>query len=103
MRMMVKLEVLAEMIRLLIGIVIGILLIPVGVLAWLSYGHPPVAVTDAAMPFERAITHTPLHTRIDLELPKTVPVEANEATFIAGAHIYRQQCSFCHGVYGSPS
>jgi thiosulfate dehydrogenase len=103
MRMMVKLEVLAEMIRLLVGIVIGVLLIPVGIWAWLSYGHPPIAVTDAAMPFERAITHTPLHARIDLELPKTVPIEANETTFIAGAHIYRQQCAFCHGTYGNSS
>jgi len=101
--MMVKLEVLAKMLRLLLGIVVGILLIPVCVWCWLSYGHPPVAVADAALPFERVITHTPLHTRIDLELPKTVPVEANEATFLAGAHIYRQQCAFCHGVYGNPS
>jgi len=91
------------MFRLLLGIVIGVLLIPVGVWAWLSYGHPPVAVADAALPFERAITHTPLNARIDLELPKTVPIEANEANFIAGAHIYREQCAFCHGVYGNPS
>jgi len=94
------------MIRLLFGIVIGILLIPVGVWLWLSYGHPPVAVADGALPFERLITHAPLHARINLdvlELPKTVPVEANEATFVAGAHIYRQQCAFCHGVNGNPS
>ena len=91
------------MFRLLLGIVIGILLIPVGIWAWLSYGHPPVAVADAALPFERAITHTPLHARIDLELPKTVPIEANETNFVAGAHIFRQQCAFCHGVYGNPS
>jgi len=91
------------MIRLLLGIVIGILLIPFGVWLWLSYGHPPVAVTDAALPFERLITHAPLHARIDIELPKTVPIEANETNFVAGAHIYRQQCAFCHGAYGTPS
>jgi thiosulfate dehydrogenase len=102
-RMMVKLEVLAEMLRLLFGMVIGILLIPVGVWAWLSYGHPPVAVADPSLPFERLITHKPLNARIDLEAPKTIPIEANEATFLAGAHIYREQCAFCHGVYGNPS
>ena len=103
MRMMVKPEVLIEMLRLILGIVIGILLIPAGVWAWVTYGHPPVAAADAPLPFERLITQVPLNSRIDRELPKTIPVEANEATFVAGAHIYRQQCAFCHGVSGSPS
>jgi mono/diheme cytochrome c family protein len=103
MRMIVEREVAAEMIRLLFGIVVGILLLPVAAWAWFTYGHPPVAVADAALPFERMITGAPLHARIDLELPKTVPVEVNEATFVAGAHIYREQCAFCHGVYGNPS
>ena len=102
-RMIVKPEVTAEMIRLLFGIVLGILLMPLAAWVWFTYGHPPVAVADAALPFERMITGAPLHARIDLELPKTVPVDANEATFVAGAHIYRQQCAFCHGTYGNPS
>ena len=102
-RMIVKSEVTAEMLRLLFGIVVGILILPLAVWLWLTRGHPPVAVADAALPFERVITSTPLHARINLELPKTVPVEANEATFVAGAHIYREQCAFCHGVYGNPS
>jgi mono/diheme cytochrome c family protein len=101
--MMVKPEVTLEMIRLLFGIVIGVLLLPAVVWLWLSYGHPPVAVADGPLPLERVITEKPLHSRIDLEMPKTVPVEANEATFVAGAHIYRQQCAFCHGLSGSPS
>lgn len=101
--MIVKPEVTTEMLRLLFGIVAGILLLPLAAWLWFTYGHPPVAVADAALPFERIITGGPLHARIDLELPKTVPVEANEATFVAGAHIYREQCAFCHGVYGNPS
>jgi thiosulfate dehydrogenase len=103
MRMIVKPEDGAQMIRLLCGIVVGILLLPVAAWIWFTYGHPPVAVADAALPFERAITGAPLHARIDLELPKTVPVEANEANFVAGAQIYRQQCAFCHGTYSDPS
>jgi mono/diheme cytochrome c family protein len=91
------------MIRLFFGIVLGIMLLPIGAWLWFTYGHPPVAVADAALPFERAITGAPLHARIDLELPKTVPIEANEAAFVAGAQIYREQCAFCHGTYGSPS
>ena len=91
------------MVRIVLGIVIGLLLVPVGDWLWLSYGHPPVAVADAALPFERMITSGPLHARIDHELPSAVGVEANEATFVAGARVYRAQCSFCHGVFGHPS
>jgi len=91
------------MLRILFGIVLGVLLVPVAAFVWFHHGHPPVAVADTPFPFEREITAIPLGTRIDSEMPKTVPVEANEATFIAGAHIYREQCAFCHGVSGIPS
>jgi len=83
--------------------VVGLLILPGGAWAWFKYGHPPVAVADSPFPFERQITGLPLHTRIDKEMPTEVKAQANEATFLAGAHIYRQQCAFCHGVYGSPS
>ena len=89
--------------RFIFGIVIGLLLLPAGLWAWFKYGHPPVAVADTPLPFEQQITAVPLHSRIDKEMPGEVKAQANEATFIAGAHVYRQQCSFCHGVYGSPS
>jgi thiosulfate dehydrogenase len=101
--MMGRLEVPIDMVRFLFGIVIGILLLPVGAWLWFTHGHPPVAVADASLPFEGMITSAPLHARIDREMPTTVPVEANEATFVAGARIYREQCSFCHGVYANPS
>jgi thiosulfate dehydrogenase len=91
------------MIRVIFGIVLGILLLPAGAWLWFTYGHPPVAVADALLPFENVITDVPLHARIGRELPTTVPVEANEATFVAGARIYRERCSFCHGVSSSPS
>lgn len=92
--------------RLLLGIVIGVLLLPVGAYLWFTHGHPPVAVADAPMPFERIITSVPMNSRIDHDvanLPKTPPVEANESTFVAGARIYREQCAFCHGLSGNPS
>ena len=34
--------------RFLLGIIIGVILVPAGVLAWLHYGNVPVAVTDTA-------------------------------------------------------
>jgi len=93
------------MIRVLFGIVLGVLLLMAGAWLWLTYGHPPVAVADAALPFERFITGVPLHARVDRDVTHcaTWPVQADEATFVAGARIYREQCAFCHGLSGSAS
>ena len=30
-------------------------------------------------------------------MPKTAPIAAEEATFLAGAHIYVEHCEICHG------
>ncbi|MGA2848689.1 MAG: cytochrome c [Terracidiphilus sp.] len=91
------------MARILFGIVLGVVLVPVAVLAWLHYGKVPVAVADPPLPQERLITSVPLDARIDRELIKNPPVQANEETFIAGAQIYRDQCAACHGFHGKPS
>jgi mono/diheme cytochrome c family protein len=89
--------------RILLGIILGIILVPVAVLAWLHYGHVPVAVADPPFPEERAITQQALNARIDHELIKTAPIPADEAAFVAGAQIYHDQCAACHGLHGKPS
>jgi len=89
--------------RLLPGIIIGVLLVPALVLAWFRYGHPPVAVGDAPLPLERQITSVPLEARIGREAPKQPPIQADEADFVAGARLYRDQCAACHGFHGKPA
>jgi thiosulfate dehydrogenase len=89
--------------RILLGIILGIILVAVAVLAWLHFGHVPVAVTDPPLPQERAITQQALGARIDRELIKTPPIQPDEPTFVAGAQIYRDQCAACHGLHGKPS
>jgi thiosulfate dehydrogenase len=91
------------MIRVLFGIVLGLLLVPAVVLVWFHYGKVPVAVADPPLPQERLITQVPLNARIDRELIKTPPIQANEETFIAGAGVYRDQCAACHGLHSKPS
>lgn len=91
------------MIRILLGIVIGVVLVPVAVMAWFHFGQVPVAVSDPPLPQEGLITHFPLEARIDRELVKTPPIQPTEANFVAGAHIYAEQCAACHGFYGKPS
>lgn len=87
----------------LLGLIVGVVAIPLILFCYLRVGHPPVAIADPAFPFERDIVHSLLRARIDLEMPKNAPIEASATNLEAGAHIYRQQCASCHGLYGRPS
>ncbi len=89
--------------KFLIGLVIGLLIVPIGIWLYLTAGSPPVATADEPLPFEARIVHIPMHARIDRELVKTPPVEASPTNLEIGAHIYRQQCAACHGLYGRPA
>ena len=86
----------------LLGLIIGLLVLPICVAIYLKAGHPPVATEDAPFPLEAAIVNIPLHARIDRETVKTPPVSASPTNLEIGAHIYRQQCANCHGLYGRP-
>jgi len=89
--------------RFLVGIILGLVLAPVAVLAWFRYGHPPVAVADTPFPQERAFTSIPLHARIDREMPPAAPIQATEENLIVGAQVFAAQCAACHGLHGRPS
>lgn len=89
--------------RLFLGILLGIVLVPLAVFGWFSVGKVPVAVADPPLPQERLITSVPLNARIHREMVKTPPLQADEGTLIAGARIYRDQCAACHGFHGKPS
>lgn len=89
--------------RLVLGIVIGLVLVPCIVLGWFKWGNPPVAVTDHPFPFEKQIVAIPRHARIERDMIKTPPIQPTADDFIAGAHIYQEQCSACHGFHGKHS
>jgi mono/diheme cytochrome c family protein len=89
--------------RFLLGIILGLLLFPAAVLIYLHNGGLPVAVGDAPLPMERAITHRSLDARIDREAPKSSPIEPSPTNLLIGAQIYRDDCSGCHGSYGKSS
>ncbi len=91
------------MARLFFGIVLGLVLAPVVVLAWFRYGHPPVAVADPPLPQERSLTAIPLHARINREMPAAPPIQPTEDNLVAGAQIYAAQCAACHGFHNHPS
>lgn len=89
--------------RFLLGILLGIIFVPLAVMLYFKVGHVPVAVNDPPLPEERLITSVPLNARIDRELIKTPPVQPDEANLVAGAHIYSDRCAVCHGFHGKPS
>jgi thiosulfate dehydrogenase len=87
----------------IVGLLLGLIALPLGVFIYFHSGHPPVAVADKAFPFEAQIVHVPLNARIDREKPSSAPIEASATNLEVGAHIYREQCAACHGLYGRPS
>jgi len=84
------------------GLIIGAILVPVMVYFYFSTGMAPVATTAPPMPFEKMFANMALHARMDKEVPKTVPIPADEANLAAGAQIYKDHCAVCHGLRGAP-
>ncbi len=91
------------MTKFLLGLILGLLVIPVWMWTYLSFGHPAVAVGDKPLPFEKQVVRVPLHARIDKEMPAGAPIDPSPANLAAGAQIYREQCAACHGLSGHSS
>ena len=87
----------------LLGLLLGLLVLPVAVWGWLRFGHPPVAVSDPSLPFEKQIVHMPMHRRIAAEMPQHAAMDPSPTNLLLGAQVYRQDCASCHGLYGIPS
>jgi thiosulfate dehydrogenase len=86
----------------ILGVIVTLVVIAIGVYVYFSQGFAPVAVSAQAMPFEKKLAAIGLHARVEKEMPKTVPIQANEQAYLAGAHDYLENCAVCHGVPGKP-
>jgi thiosulfate dehydrogenase len=84
--------------KFLVGLILGIFVLPVIVYFYFSKGAAPVATAAAPMPFERTFARMALQARLDKEMPKTVPIEADDGAYAAGAQIYKDHCAVCHGL-----
>jgi thiosulfate dehydrogenase len=87
---------------LFLGFIVGLLVVALSAALYFGLGLAPVGTTDPPMPMERLLAGMALHARISKEAPKQAPIPADEANLTAGARIYREQCSVCHGVSGQP-
>lgn len=84
--------------KFILGLIIGMLIVPAAGYLYFMSGHAPVATADPTMPFEKRLANAALHARVDKEMPHSAPIAANEETFVAGAPIYRDNCAVCHGL-----
>jgi mono/diheme cytochrome c family protein len=76
--------------------------VPFGAYLYFTGGSAPVATTDSDMPFEHYLAHKALDARIAKDMPKNIPIQPNEANYLAGAELYKQHCGVCHGLPLSP-
>jgi len=88
--------------KFLIGLIVGLIVIPIGVYMYFSTGTAPVATSSSPMPFEKMLASMALHARLKKEMPKAPPIPADEAAFVAGAQTYKDNCAVCHGTPGQP-
>ncbi len=86
-----------------VGLILGLILVPAAVYLYFSTGSAPVATSAPPMPMEKTFARMALHAHMQKEMPKTAPpVSADEANFAAGAVIYKENCAVCHGLPGQP-
>jgi len=85
-----------------LGVIITLACIALFLYIYFAKGFAPVATSAPPWPFEEKLASEALDARARKEAPKTVPIEANEATFLAGAHEYVEHCAMCHGVPNKP-
>jgi thiosulfate dehydrogenase len=89
-------------VKFIAGLLLGLLVVPFGAYLYFTGGSAPVATTDSNMPFETLFAQKALNARIAKDMPKSVPIQPNEANYLAGAELYKQHCAGCHGLPLTP-
>jgi len=86
----------------IIGLIIGVLLVPAGAYFAARLGMLPVATASSPLPMETLIAKTALRAKLRREAPKRAGVPADPADLEAGAAVYKTNCAQCHGLPGQP-
>ncbi len=88
--------------KFIIGLIVGLLVVPCGAYLYFTGGSAPVATTDSDVPFETFFAHKALNARIAKDMPKNVPLQPTEGGYLDGAALYKQHCAVCHGLPLAP-
>jgi mono/diheme cytochrome c family protein len=89
--------------KFLIGLILGILIVPLGLYLYIRSGAAPAAASDAPMPFEKFLARGGLHARIAKEAPQRDAASFTTGDLAAGADVYQKNCAFCHGLPQQPA
>lgn len=84
--------------KFIVGLVIGILLVPFGFYMYLRSGNAPVATSAPPMPMERFLVRTAMHATIDHHETPIHLTNVNDDSLTDGAKLYLQDCATCHGI-----
>jgi thiosulfate dehydrogenase len=88
--------------RFLLGVLVGLLILPAALYLYVATGHAPVATADAAMPMEAFFAKLGRKSRIKAEQPQRDLAAFSIADLAAGVDIYQKDCAFCHGLPNQP-
>jgi thiosulfate dehydrogenase len=87
--------------KFILGLIIGLLLPVIGGYFYIKMGMMPVATASAPLPMEEKIAHMALRARMAKDKMQQSPIPADEPNMTQGAHVYVENCAFCHGFSGA--
>jgi thiosulfate dehydrogenase len=91
------------MVKFLFGLVVGIGLLLLAGYLFITGGGVFMGTKGGPLPMERTIANKAIEASVGKSALDQSPLPADETNFLAGAHIYQQNCSGCHGRLDQPS
>lgn len=88
--------------RFVIGLILGVVVIPAVVLLAIYLAVLPAAANDPSMRFEPLLAQAGLFARIEREAPSRDVSGMSTADLVAGASVYQDRCAMCHALPGQP-
>ncbi|HET6142703.1 MAG TPA: cytochrome c [Candidatus Acidoferrales bacterium] len=85
-----------------IGLLVGMALLAGSVYFYFVSGMAPAAVADPPMLMEKKMANKSLDAHIEKANVPAPPLQPSEDNYVAGAKIYKEQCSVCHGLPNQP-
>src|SRR2546428_12083056 len=90
--------------RFIIGLLIGVAIIPIAVYFYFAQGFAPVATDSPPLPFEQELADLALDAHIKREMPhRAPPVQPTDDNLVAGAKIFSERRGGCHRKFDHPT
>jgi thiosulfate dehydrogenase len=86
--------------RILLGVLIGVVMVLVAQVLFLTQGGMKVATRGGPLPLERLLANAAIESAIGKEEELASPLPPDEQNLMAGAEVYRTDCAVCHGALG---